>query len=560
MSLVKEAMTVATDLLLEATGISKTYGAVVALKAASLSVRPGEVHALMGANGAGKSTLVKVLTGAIRPDGGRIAVRGRERVVHSPAEARRGGLVSVYQEPALIPDLDIRSNLRLAETPVEPFRHWLAELGLEDLDLSSLARHVPLASLRIIDLARALAIEPDVLMLDEMTAALPANLTERVLEVVGRQRGGDRSVIFISHRMIEIAAVCDRATVLREGVTVGVVDVTEGSEHRIVELMLGKAVEEMPAMAERAAAGKIATETRPRLSVRGLGAGRNLQDVSFELYPGEVLGVVALEGQGQDELFDILAGAERPSGGELLVDGAPVTFRHPADAIRAGVVYVAADRAEALLMQRSVRENIALPFVTRLRNWGLINLSGERRKVNGAIETLQIDTRAHGEVRRLSGGNQQKVTIARWVAGGVRTMLCFDPTRGIDIRTKNQIYLLLRDLVEAGAAVLLYTSELKEVQLVCDRAIIIFGGRVVDEVGAADADEPTLLRAAYHLKADAAMPEEIVAEAAAAGAPEGAATLPTAEADGAAEATEDAAAPEEPAPDDPPTPEPEDDR
>ena len=516
MSLVKEAMTVATDLLLEATGISKTYGAVVALKAASLSVRPGEVHALMGANGAGKSTLVKVLTGAIRPDGGRIAVRGRERVVHSPAEARRGGLVSVYQEPALIPDLDIRSNLRLAETPVEPFRHWLAELGLEDLDLSSLARHVPLASLRIIDLARALAIEPDVLMLDEMTAALPANLTERVLEVVGRQRGGDRSVIFISHRMIEIAAVCDRATVLREGVTVGVVDVTEGSEHRIVELMLGKAVEEMPAMAERAAAGKIATETRPRLSVRGLGAGRNLQDVSFELYPGEVLGVVALEGQGQDELFDILAGAERPSGGELLVDGAPVTFRHPADAIRAGVVYVAADRAEALLMQRSVRENIALPFVTRLRNWGLINLSGERRKVNGAIETLQIDTRAHGEVRRLSGGNQQKVTIARWVAGGVRTMLCFDPTRGIDIRTKNQIYLLLRDLVEAGAAVLLYTSELKEVQLVCDRAIVIFGGRVVAEIAVTDADEPALLRAAYNLKSDAPMPEDVAAETVAA--------------------------------------------
>ena len=178
----------ATDALLDATGVRKTYGAVVALKSASLSVRPGEVHALMGANGAGKSTLVKILTGAIRPDAGRIAVRGRERSVHSPAEARRGGLVSVYQEPALIPDLDIRDNLQLTQTPVEPFRHWVAELGLDRLDLSSTARRVPLASLRIIDLARALAIEPDVLMLDEMTAALPANLTERVLEVVGRQR------------------------------------------------------------------------------------------------------------------------------------------------------------------------------------------------------------------------------------------------------------------------------------------------------------------------------------------------------------------------------------
>ena len=504
-----------TDLLLEATGVSKTYGAVVALKSASLSVRPGEVHALMGANGAGKSTLVKILTGAVRPDGGTISVRGRERTAHSPAEARRGGLVSVYQEPALIPDLDIRSNLRLTETPLEPFRHWLHELGLEDLDLSSLARRVPLASLRIIDLARALAIEPDVLMLDEMTAALPANLTERVLEVVGRQRAGDRSVIFISHRMIEIAAFCDRATVLREGETVGVVDVTEGSEERIVELMLGQIVEDMPAVAARTAAAAGTAGARPRITARGLSAGTKLNEVSFDLYPGEVLGVVALEGQGQDELFDILSGSTRPSSGELLVDGTPASFHHPADAIRAGLVYVAADRAEAPLMQRSVRENIALPFSTRIGRWGLIDLRRERQTVDAAVDTLQIDARAGGEVRRLSGGNQQKVTIARWVAGGVRTMLCFDPTRGIDIRTKHQIYVLLRDLAEAGAAVLLYTSELKEVQLVCDRAIVIFGGSVVAEIGVADADEAALLRAAYNLRSDARMPEEIVAEAAA---------------------------------------------
>jgi ribose transport system ATP-binding protein len=503
-----------TDLLLEASGVSKTYGAVVALKSASLAVRPGEIHALMGANGAGKSTLVKILTGAVRPDSGTVAVRGVEHIVHSPGEARRGGIVSVYQEPALIPDLNIRSNLRLTETPLEPFRHWLHELGLEHLDLLSLARNVPLASLRIIDLARALAIEPDVLLLDEMTAALPANLTERVLEVIGRQRGGDRSIIFISHRMIEIAAVCDRATVLREGETVGVVDVNEGSEERIVKLMLGGIVENLPGRtAGLAARGAREARPTPRLTARALSSGTKLRDASFDLYPGEVLGVVALEGQGQDELFDILAGSDRPSDGELLVDGAAVSFRHPADAIRAGLVYVAADRAEALLMQRSVRENIALPFTTRIRRWGLIDLGGEARKVDAAVATLQIDARAGGEVRRLSGGNQQKVTIARWVAGGVRTMLCFDPTRGIDIRTKQQIYLLLRDLAEAGAAVLFYTSELKEVQLVCDRAIVIFGGRVVDEIEAADADEPALLRAAYNLRSDAPMPEDVAAEA-----------------------------------------------
>lgn len=486
--------------LLEATDVSKSYGAVVALKSASLAVRAGEVHALMGANGAGKSTLVKILTGAVRPDGGRIAVRGRERTVHSPREARRGGLVSVYQEPALIPDLDVGSNLRLTETPLQPFRHWLAELGLAKLDLSRLARRLPLASLRIIDLARALAIEPDVLMLDEMTAALPANLTERVLDVIGQRRGGDASVLFISHRMIEIASVCDRATVLREGQTVGVVDVSERSEDRIVELMLGEKAIEAPALrAEAPIAAPAPAGAPPRLSVRDITKDTKLKGVSFDLRPGEVLGVVALEGQGQDELFDILAGAARPDGGEVSIDGSTVDLRHPADSIRAGLVYVAADRAEALLMQRSVRENIALPFSARFGAWGPIDLPAERRRIDHAVTTLKIDARAGNEVRRLSGGNQQKVTIARWIASGVKTMLCFDPTRGIDIGTKNQIYFLLRELAAAGASVLLYTSELNEIPLACDRAIVIFGGEVVDEMDAAGADEPTLLRAAHNL-------------------------------------------------------------
>ena len=503
-----------TDLLLEATGVTKRYGAVVALRDASLAVRAGEVHALMGANGAGKSTFVKILTGAVRPDEGRITIRGRRYLAGSPAEARRGGVVSVYQEPALVPDLEIGANLRLTQTPVEPFRDWLAKLGVADLDLHDLARDMPLATLRVIDLARALAIEPAILMLDEMTAALPADLTEKVLEVVAGQRGTDRSIIFISHRMIEIVGVCDRATVLREGETVGVVDVGEGAEQRIVSLMLGEVA------GAAGAAGKLGAkdgrgvpvETPPRLSARKLRSGTKLTDVSFELRPGEVLGVVALEGQGQDELFDILAGAERPDGGELLVEGSPVSFHHPADAIRAGLVFVPADRAEALLMQRSVRENIALPLISHLRRWGPIDMVNENRRVRIGIEKLQIDTRAQSEVRRLSGGNQQKVTIARWVAGGVRTLLCFDPTRGIDIGTKRQIYDLVRDLAAEGAAVLLYTSELKEIQLACDRAIVIFGGRVVAEIPAEAADEPTLLRAAYDLPEDAQMPEEIAAE------------------------------------------------
>ena len=419
---------------------------------------------------------------------------------------------SVYQEPALIPDLDIRSNLRLTETPIQPFRHWLSELGIDDLDLTDQARQVPLATLRIIDLARALAIEPDVLMLDEMTAALPANLTERVLEVIGRRRGGQQSVIFISHRMIEIAAVCDRATVLREGATVGVVDVTAGSEERIVELMLGQIAEDLPAAAERAAADAAGRRGAAHRGSQPRGRHGSCRTSRSTCIPVRSSAWSRSRARGRTSCSTSCPGRMRPSSGELRVDDRPVSFRHPADAIRAGLVYVPADRAEGLLMQRSVNENISLPWTAPARRWGPINIGREQRAVDNGISTLQIDTRAAREVRRLSGGNQQKVTIARWVAGGVKTMLCFDPTRGIDIRTKQQIYVLLRDLAEAGAAVLLYTSELKEIQLACDRTIVIFGGRVVAEIAGADADEPALLRAAYDLKGDATLPEAIAAE------------------------------------------------
>jgi ribose transport system ATP-binding protein len=522
-----------TDLLLEATGVAKRYGAVAALRDGALSVAPGEVHALLGANGAGKSTFVKVLTGAIRPDAGTIRVRGTERVVRSPAEARRVGIVSVYQEPSLVPDLEVAENLRLTETPLPAFRRLLGDLGIAELDLRAYVRELPLPTLRVIDLARALAAEPDLLLLDEMTAALPADLTERVLDVVGKVRESGRSVIFISHRMLEIASLCDRATVLRDGETVGVLDVTKGAEERIVALMLGPvaadvaeggatiaasagAAEEPPPGSapedqvgvDRQAAAAAATSSVPRLRVEGVAAGTRLRDVSFELNAGEVLGIVALEGQGQDELFEVLAGARTPAAGSLVIDGRTVRFSHPADAIRAGLVYVPANRAEALLPQRSVRENIALPSVARVKRWGPIRMPSEARRVGAAIQRLQIDTRAQAEVRRLSGGNQQKVTIARWIAAGVQTLLCFDPTRGIDIRTKREIYQLLRDLAAGGAAVLLYTSELEEIQLACDRAVVIFGGTVVDELPAAEADEPTLLRAAYGLPPGAVIPEE----------------------------------------------------
>ncbi|OYX25680.1 MAG: hypothetical protein B7Z10_05605 [Rhodobacterales bacterium 32-66-7] len=300
----------------------------------------------------------------------------------------------------------------------------------------------------------------------------------------------------IAHAYAEVNQLCgDIVKVTPSSKVVGDLAIEPGVEEQVVELMLGAKIGAV-AGARAAKAGAGGT---PRLRVRGLQTGTRLSDVSFDLSPGEVLGVVALEGQGQDELFDVLAGNRRATGGAVEVDGKPVSFHHPADAIAEGLTLVPGDRAHALLMQRSVRENIAVPLLAGLRNWGAIPMRDEAARVTSAIERLQIDTRAQGEVRRLSGGNQQKVTIARWIAKGVRTLLLFDPTRGIDIRTKRQIYALVRDLADQGAAVLFYTSELAEIPQACDRAVVIFNGRVVDVIEAADANEPTLLRAAYGL-------------------------------------------------------------
>ncbi len=486
--------------ILDASGVSKMFGPVAALRDASLRVGRGEIVALMGANGAGKSTLVKILTGALRPNGGIIRIGGRDGVFGSPAAARRGGLVPVYQEPSLIPDLDVGDNLLLGQTPKDDFLRWVDALGITGLRLDDRIGQLPLATLRILDLARALAAKPDVLMLDEMTAALPTDLVARVLKVIREEADAGRAIIYISHRFTEIAEVCDRATVLRDGVTVGDLPIEPGVEERVVELMLGAKLTPASRSAARERRDRHCG-TAPAARREPVAAAPSCADVSFDLRAGEVLGVVALEGQGQDELFETLAGFRRPDRGTVAVDGRAQSFRHPADAIAAGLTFVPGNRADALLMVRSVRENIALPLLARPRNWGAIRMRDEAARVTAAIERLQIDTRAQGEVRRLSGGNQQKVTIGRWIATGVQTLLLFDPTRGIDVRTKRQIYALVRDLAAQGAAILFYTSELPEIQAACDRCIVIFGGRVVDVIDAADATEPILMRAAYGLTA-----------------------------------------------------------
>ena len=489
--------------LLEARDLAKSYGPVRALRSADLVVDSGEVHALLGANGAGKSTLVKLLTGVIRSDAGTIVVAGRPVRVRSPADAARIGLAPVFQDPALVPDLTLEQNLRLTGTDRGAVRRELHALDL-DVDLSEQAGDVPLPMLRMIDLARALAREPQLLLLDEITAALPSDLAERVFTVMRDSRDRGRSVLFITHRLKEVIATCDRATILRDGGAVATIEPEEGGEERIVEYMLGPeaaraAAEAIEQDAAEAAPARVrAADERPALEVDALTVGR-LQGIAFALRPGEILGVAALEGQGQDDLFDVLSGEKTPSSGEIRAGGRPLKARHPYDAIRAGVVLVPADRLHALLPQRSVRENIAAPRYNRLPRWGAINMRDEGRRVRGAIDALQIDIRAARQVRRLSGGNQQKVTIARWLAGGFTTMLCFDPTRGIDVGTKRQVYALLRRLADDGAAILFFSSELAELPLVCDRVLTLYGGRITAELPGAAADEASLLRAMHGL-------------------------------------------------------------
>lgn len=481
--------------LLATANIAKAYGSVVALRSVDFAVRHGEIHALLGANGAGKSTLVKILAGVQSADAGAMTVDGRPLRFRSPADAINAGIATVFQDPALIPDLTVQQNLLLSGIAEAPFRRWLARFDLEQLDLSALIRELPLDMLRIVDLARAVARDPHVLLLDEITAALTADQAERIFALLAEWKAGGRSAVLITHRLAEVLRACDRATILRDGRDVAVLETAHVDQHQLVEAMLGGKVE--PVAQSRTESdhhiqGTIALEAR------GLTSRDIVRDISFSVQAGEILGVVALEGQGQERLFELLAGDRQPTSGEILVGGQPRRFQSPYDAVREGVVLVPGDRLIALLPNQPVRHNLAVSIFNRLGRWGGIP-ADEPQRVGNAIGRLSIDTRAAAQVRRLSGGNQQKVVIGRWLVAGFRTLLCFDPTRGIDIQTKREIYALLRELAAGGAAILLYTSELAEIPIVCDRVITLHGGRIVDEQAAALATESSLLTAAHGL-------------------------------------------------------------
>jgi ribose transport system ATP-binding protein len=485
--------------LLSVQNIAKSYGPVMALRSVDMAVEPGSVHALLGANGAGKSTLVKILTGVVRPDRGEIVLDGNPLAVASPVDARRKRMCPVFQDPALVPDLSVRQNLRLTSVDAGKVQTTLREMDL-DVDPDELVANVPLAMLRMIDLARAMTYDPQVLLLDEITAALPSDLAERVFVVARELRDRGGAVVFVSHRLAEITMLCDRATILRDGEAVATLDSTAGAEDRIVELMLGESQEQLSGEVKQATpAPTVDASGPPALAVTGLQlTSEHADGVEFDVRAGEIVGVAALEAQGQDELFEMLSGMSRIRDGRIERDGKAVKFRDPYDAIRRGIVLVPADRVMALLPDRPIRENIAAPLYASMKRWGVFNRRRERARVDDAVTRLQVDTRASA-ARRLSGGNQQKLTVARWVATGFEVLLCFDPTRGIDVGTKRQIYALLRELAGQGSAVLLFTSELAEISLVCDRVIVLHQGRISDQLAGAEATEARLLRSAHGL-------------------------------------------------------------
>jgi ribose transport system ATP-binding protein len=496
--------------LLEAHGISKRFGGVVALDEADFQCDAGEIHALLGENGAGKSTLVKILSGVLNPDSGALRLNGQPVSFRGPAQAAQAGIVPVFQELSLIPDLTVAQNIFIGR---EPRNRWglidfaalnrrAAEL-LDQLDFHQIepdirARDLPLAERQLVEIAKAVAKDPQVLILDEGTSALGAGEVQRAFSILRRLREQGRAVVFISHRMEEVQTICDRATIFRDGKHVATFGVGEKKHDEIVRLMIGrKLVEVFPPRPPRPAAERVL------LKVQDFGWENRLDGINFTLRAGEILGISGLEGQGQGDLLLGLFGAYAGTRGRVQIDGKPARIRSPYGAMRAGIglALVPQDRKnEGLILPMSVRENITLPTLGRVSRAGFVAARAERQSAAEMIGKLAIKA-ANSEtpVGTLSGGNQQKVAIAKWLLSQARIYLLYDLTRGIDVGTKQEIYRLMRQMADDGMGLLFFSTDLSEIVNLCDRAMVMYEGRVVRTVGGADLTEDNLVSAALNL-------------------------------------------------------------
>lgn len=485
------------------------YGPTTALDAVDLEIAEGQVHAFLGENGAGKSTIVKTLSGLVRPDAGSIAIFGQKVTRFAPRFAHDLGIRTAFQEISLVKDLTVAQNFMLMEEPLNPIgmirgraieeqvRHRLEQLGITSINPRAEVRNLDLPSRQKVEIARAVSRNPRILLLDEPTASLSSSDVQWLGELIQRLKESATTVVLISHRMQEVRDFCSALSIFRNGRKVGAYSINDLADAEIIELMIGRSLgAAFPPKPRR----EIDAETPqpPALSARALSAPAGISDVSFSLKSGEVLGVAGLDGMGQRELFMALFGVIPATTGEVQMAGQTIHLRAPADAIRCGIGMLPEDRkTEGLFLELDGRENVSLPSLRRFLRAGLIRGRRERDMVLRALDVVRVVKHAlFTPVRNFSGGNQQKIAVAKWLLAKTHVLLLYDPTRGIDVGTKTEIYQLIRRYADAGGAVLFYSTEIPELVNVCDQVLVMYRGRIAGALSGELLSEAAIMSAA----------------------------------------------------------------
>jgi ribose transport system ATP-binding protein len=496
--------------LFQMEGISKRYGGVRALEKADITIQAGRVHAILGENGAGKSTLIKVMSGVVAPDEGRMLLNGAEVNFADPAAANAAGIVCIFQELSLIPELSVADNIVISNPPTRfgmidraaqrrIAEEALAGAGGSDIHPSTLIRDLPLSRRQIVEIAKALARKPRILILDEATSALTASDVRTVFDVIKRLRSQGVALLYISHRMHEIAELADDCTVFRNGRKIATYAAGSKTDDEVVEMMIGREYHHVfPPKPEPKP-----SNAAPVLEVKNLTWAPRLNDVSLAVRAGEVMGLGGLDGQGQRELLLALFGVLRGTSGEILIDGKRTRINSPraAKADSIGMALIPEDRkTEGLMLPMSVRDNLSFAALSRFSRGGIIDGAAERSAIDDVIRLLAI--KADGTAvpaGSLSGGNQQKVVIAKWLMRKPRIILLNDPTRGIDVGTKQELYQLLRRLADEGAAIILYSTDYDELIGCCDRVLVMYDGAVTRTLVGAEITERALIGSALNI-------------------------------------------------------------
>jgi ribose transport system ATP-binding protein len=491
-------------------GVSKHYGGVSALHHADLAVEAGCIHGILGENGAGKSTLIKIMAGVVKPDEGRMVMDGRTVQFASPAAAHQAGIACVFQELSLIPDLSVADNIAISNPP----RRFglidrraqrriaegaLARAGGEDIHPLAPIKDLPLSRRQIVEIAKALARHPRILILDEATSALTAADVSKVYRVLKRLRSEGLALLYISHRMHEIAELADTCTIFRNGRNIATYRSGTKSDGEVVELMIGREYSHV-FPPKPAAVPPVRT---PSLEIRELSWTPRLKNISLSVGSGEIVGLGGLDGQGQRELLLALFGVLRGTSGEILIDGRSVSVTSPplAKSRTIGMALIPEDRkTEGLMLPMSVRDNLSFAALGRLSHWGIIDRAAERAAIDDMIRLLAIRTDGTAvPVGSLSGGNQQKVLLAKWLMVAPRIILLNDPTRGIDVGTKQEFYQLLRKLADTGAAILFYSTDYAELIGCCDRVLVLYDGTIKRVLAGPEITERALIGSALNM-------------------------------------------------------------